>query len=170
MRYGFLFILACLIACGQQQTQNAAPQAPPISGIPHAELYGVWEGVSFQVTVNSAENLPDSSFIFNVTEGDWEQLLQVKPVRTIYLPDSTYVQEFRNLGGEIYDSSKGLWRTLGDTLMLLERDAQYMYDSEIAENGLLWLRSLVDWDGDGQEDDEYRAAHRLIGRDVRAYQ
>ncbi len=164
----YLFLLPLLFACGTEQT--AEEQTPPPRGIPHESLYGIWEGVSFHINVNSFENKPDSSFVFEVSEGDWEQKLQVKPVRTIYLPDSTYVQEFRGLKGEIYESNKGLWRTLGDTLLLLERDAQYLYDSRIADNGLLWLRSLVDWDGDGQEDDEYLAAHRLVGRDVRVYQ
>lgn len=162
----FLFAISIISCTESTTTKTTTPKA----GLDKEACYGIWEGVSFNVIVNSFENNADSSFVFEVNEADWEQKLQVKPVKTIYLPDSTYIQEFHNLAGDMYDQSKGLWNTYGDTLLLLERDATYTYDGKIKTNGLLELRSLVDWDGDGQEDDEYTATHRLIGRDVRKYQ
>lgn len=173
MRYTIFcwFTVAALMSCGNDISEDKTVDSDPQEkSIPNDKLYGVWEGATFRVIVNSVENQVDSSFIFDISEADWETELQVKPVKTIFLPDSTYVQEFRGLNGDLYDVTKGLWNTYGDTLMLLEREATYIYGSRFNANGLLELRSLVDWDGDGQEDDEYTATHRLIGRDVRAYQ
>lgn len=168
----YILILSFLIACGSEVKVDRKDSSTTVleKSIPNDKLYGVWEGVTFQVSLNSVDNIEDSTAVFEVSEAAWEAKLQVKPVRTIYLPDSTYVQEFRTLQGEIYNTTKGLWNTYGDTIMLLERDATYTYDSKFNDKGWLELRSLVDWDDDGQLDDEYLATHRLVGRDVRAYQ
>ena len=129
-------------------------------------LPGVWESVSFEVTIYSIHN-EDSTVVFSVDEANWVKQLGTKPVRTSFYLDNKYQRVFRHINDLPPDTLKGIWNTFEDTLMLIEANATYQYEVNIQPNGLATFRSMTDWDGDGYEDDEYLGVERKVSK--RAY-
>lgn len=137
------------------QEEVSAKQPPLKEALP-----GTWESVSIRVDVNTAENT-DSSYVFEVKEEEWAQRLGSRPIRFYFQPDNKYRQEFTALSGEVVSATRGMWNTFGDTLMLIEPNATYQYQVATGK-GLAEFRTMMDWDGDGQEDDSYLGVHRKI--------
>lgn len=150
----FLF-LSCQ---GESSTgkEDAVTEKKPLSEV----LPGAWESVSIRVEVNTAENT-DSSYVFEVKEEEWAERLATRPIRLYFSPDNKYRQEFIALNGDNLSTTKGLWNTFGDTLMLIEPNATYQYEVS-AGKGLAEFRTMMDWDGDGEDDDSYLAIHRQV--------
>ena len=155
-----LFLCSLFVACNNEPAQSAESVAQPDL---KKALPGIWESVSIRVKVNTAENL-DTSYIFEVPEQNWEQMLGIKPIRTYYELDNKYRTEYISRNDSITNVKRGIWNTFGDTLMLIEPDVSYQYSVRILSNGLAEFNSLLDWDGDGQEDDEYTGIQRLVSR------
>lgn len=154
----FLFLLVLLTSCGTDQ--NTASQSAETLQDLEADLPGTWESVSLRVDINSADGT-DTSFVFEVREEEWTRRLGVKPVRTYYKPDHKYEQVFTSLIDSTLSTTRGMWNVFGDTLMMVEPNATYHYETTV-ENGLIKLKARLDWDGDGEEDDDYLGVHRKI--------
>jgi len=156
----FLTVLGLLFfgatACQSDTTQEERANQPLEEAI-----IGVWEAVSFRVMVNSVQN-SDSSYVFEISEEEWESRLKVKPVVRYFYKDKKFIEQFRGLDDVPYDTIRGMWNTFGDTLMMIEPNATYNYEVEI-EKGLSKYYGLLDWDSDGNADDEYTGVYRLIG-------
>lgn len=139
---------------GEQESREEA--AKPLSEV----LPGAWESVSIRVEVNTAENT-DSSYVFEVREEEWAERLGTRPIRFYFQPDNKYRQEFITLDDKPLSTARGMWNTFGDTLMLIEPNATYQYQVSTGK-GLAEFRTMMDWDGDGQEDDSYLGVHRRV--------
>lgn len=135
---------------------NQAEEQKPLSNV----LPGTWESVSIRVEVNTAENT-DSSYLFEVREEEWGERLGTRPIRFYFQPDNKYRQEFIALDGQPLSTAKGIWNTFGDTLMLIEPNATYQYLVSTGK-GMAEFRTTMDWDGDGEEDDNYLSVQRRI--------
>lgn len=118
-----------------------------------AILPGKWETVSFQVTVQSFQN-SDSTFVLAVEKGEWEKKLGIQPIQTAYHSDNKFLSEYKNNKDSIVNNMRGIWNAFGDTLLLITPEATYQYVAKI-NNDQIAFRAMLDWDGDGQEDDEY---------------
>lgn len=116
-------------------------------------LPGSWEALSFRVQMNTFQNT-DSSFILEVKAGEWENKLQMRPIQTEYSADNRYRSYSYNRSDSLIRTERGIWNVFGDTLMLISPEATYQYQV-IMKSDILEFKSLLDWDGDGQEDDEY---------------
>lgn len=118
------------------------------------EIIGVWSNASMRVHVNSFNN-SDTSFIVDITEETWEMKMNIQPIITTINEDGTYMSEFRNSFDSLIYKPEGTWLIDGDTLIMQDHQATYKYqiflDGDRAE-----FHSLVDWDNDGETDDEYR--------------
>lgn len=158
----FFFLLALLISCSSEPgaTSQSANEAQDLK----ADLPGTWESVSVRVDINTADGT-DTSFVFEVREEEWMQRLGVKPVRTYYKPDRKYEQVFTSLTDSLLSTTRGIWNVFGDTLMMVEPNATYHYETAL-ENGLIKLKARLDWDGDGEADDDYLGVHRKISSDT----
>lgn len=145
--YKFLFFLSILflipVSCKE------VPQATRWNG----NLVGVWESSAFRVNVNTANNT-DSSYQVVVPEEEWEDRMNMKPIEAYFQQDNKYIAEYRNLNDSLIRRHRGIWNTFGDSLVIIEPDAIYQYIMT-RENKRVLFHSLVDWDGDGKEDDEY---------------
>jgi hypothetical protein len=115
-----------------------------------------------KVDVDSYQN-QDSSFVFEVREETWERLYSVKPFRTYFAQDSTFRTVRRDLAGNPMGEDRGLWKTFGDTLFLIQPNATLQY-KVLIENGQAKWAGLIDWDMDGVDDDVYYAEYRFVGR------
>lgn len=150
----FLFIASFTFSC--QNNSKGEEEQKSLQEI----LPGTWEAISFRVDIKSWQNTEQDS-LFEITEEYWTEKFQVKPVQTRYKPDNTYVQEFKTLKDSIMDTNKGIWNVFGDTLMMIEPYVTYNYIVSV-ENGVATYTSTLDWDGDGEEDDNFVGRYRLI--------
>lgn len=124
-------------------------------------LPGTWESVSMKVNVYSADSIPDSSYVFQINDGDWESLFTVQPPRTFFEADNKYRIEYRDRRDSIISVSRGIWNVMGDTLMMIEED-QTLQGKIKYDKGLLYFIGLRDWDEDGMEDDAYLEVKRRV--------
>lgn len=153
-----LFLAPLLFAC---QSEGGGGKATSRVDLLNA-LPGTWEAVSLRVLVNTADGT-DSSYVFEVKEEEWVRRLGALPVKTYFMPNHKYRQEFRGINDSLLNTSRGIWNVFGDTLMMIEANATYQYQVSL-RNGLAEFRDQLDWDGDGQNDDEYLGVHRKISR------
>jgi hypothetical protein len=148
-------LTACQSSAAEQET-GGKPARPLQENLP-----GTWESVSVQVVVNSAEGDTTESYVFEVPEEEWARRLGMKPIRSFFFPNNTYRQEFMTVNDSMINVARGIWNAFGDTLMLIEPDATYQYVVKF-DKGMMELRALLDWDGDGLEDDDYLGIHRRV--------
>ena len=140
-----------ILACQSKNTVTAENQTTKT----HLNkiLPSSWEALSFRVQINTFQNT-DSSFVLGVKAGEWEDKLQMRPIQTEYSADNRYRSYSYNRSDSLIRTERGIWNVFGDTLMLISPEATYQYQV-IVKSEILEFRSLLDWDGDGQEDDEY---------------
>ena len=119
---------------------------------------GEWVNVSMRVWVKTY-NKSDTSFIVDINEENWDLKMTIEPITTTVFEDGTYISEFRNSFDSLIYKPKGTWMIDGDSLFMEDHQAQYKYqifiDGDRAE-----FKSILDWDGDGQVDDEYFGVQR----------
>lgn len=154
MRFFVFFIMMLSLfamSCGREKATQLDLQT---------HLPGLWEAELLKVKVNTANNT-DSTYTFEANADNWIQQFQVKPFRTYYQEDNKYRIEHRMLNDSLLNMSRGIWNVFGDTLIRIESNATYQYIVKL-EPGRLEYHALVDWDGDGQEDDEYLEVQRFL--------
>ncbi len=157
--FGIILFISFMVACSnsEQQIRERAKESADslISELNlKKDIIGEWETVSFHVDVNSFNNT-DSSYSVIVGKGQWEEKLGMKPIVTKFSENNVYIMNFYDTQDSVIDSKKGLWSVFGDTLMMMEPDATYQYHV-MTKNEHIQFQALLDWDGDGVEDDEYR--------------
>lgn len=123
-------------------------------------LLGTWQTTQINVAVNSADGL-DSFRSEYLTQAIWEKDFNMQPPIFIFQPDQKYKTIHKNLAGQILNEARGIWNTFGDTLMLIEADVTYQYIVKSGK-GKAAFRTFLDWDGDGEADDEYQSIQRQI--------
>lgn len=153
--------LLLLLSSCQSETKSRASTEPEASL--YDRMTGTWETTYLKVDVRSAENQPDSSYLFEVQEGEWERIYRVKPYRTYFSPDSTFRTVHRGIPGDIMSEDRGLWNTFGDTLMLIQPTQTAQFKVAFRD-GKAHFVGLVDFDNDGEADDSYYAIRRFIGK------
>ncbi len=157
----FVWILApCMLAgCSGNEAGESSETASKKELA--AVLQGTWESVTINVKIHSMENT-DSTAYFSIPEESWKDVYLVKPPRMFFEADKKYRREHRNFQDSLISMSRGIWNVFGDTLMMIEPDATYQYRVRQAD-GLITFFTLLDWDGDGVEDDEYEEVKRKVG-------
>ncbi|MEN0005180.1 MAG: hypothetical protein AAF798_13595 [Bacteroidota bacterium] len=165
MRYLLFFSVLMLVwACQSNPESTDATTTNKSTKSLEEAMPGVWETVSVRVEVNSAEG-KDSSYVFEVSEETWETDLGIKPIKTYYELDNKFRSEYRGAANDtLINVNKGLWNTIGDTLMLIEPTVTYIYKVTLFNNGTGEFRSLLDWDGDGLPDDQYIGTQRYVSK------
>ena len=126
------------------------------------KLIGEWRNVSLKLTMNTFSN-KDSTKVFEVNEEDWERKMNIRPIKTIYFADGTYISEHRNLRDSIIYSPAGRWVILGDTVIMRdtfpELGLSYRYKININKD-LVEFTGIEDCDRDGSADDQYFGVQR----------
>ena len=158
---GFLLLIGLLVSSCQSEPKNQEAAAETLDLA--KTLPGTWEMVSLQVQVNSFENT-DSSYVLDIKEEEWERVFFVKPVKTYFELDNKYRRAYFNMNGDVVSEDRGMWNAFNDTLMMIEPNVTYQYIISEQPSGLLQFSALVDWDSDGEEDDEYLGVQRYISR------
>lgn len=157
-RISYLLVLCVtIIACNNDQTTTEnETEAVDLK----EALQGTWQTTQLTVAVNSVDGL-DSFRVDELTERVWETDFGMKPPVYYFQPDQKFRKEHKTLAGELMNESRGVWNVFGDTLMLIEPEVTYQYTVKLS-SGRMAFRTLLDWDEDGVEDDEYQCVFRQI--------
>ncbi|MEL6970192.1 MAG: hypothetical protein AAFO02_08480 [Bacteroidota bacterium] len=150
----FLFGTAC------QADQSAHTEETVEEVDLKSALQGTWQTFQINVAINTADGR-DTFRTESLTEEVWEDVFKMEPPVYYFQPDQKYRLVHRNILGELVNQSRGMWNTFGDTLVLIEPEATYQYEVKLA-NGRAAFRAFMDWDADGEEDDEYQGLQRQI--------
>ncbi|GAB5550553.1 MAG: hypothetical protein Sapg2KO_01440 [Saprospiraceae bacterium] len=156
--YLLLLLSVLAYACAPNNSEVEAQETTNIA----TEIQGTWEVKYMKVEVDSYQNL-DSNFVFEATEELWERQYGIRPFRTYFAQDSTFRTLRRGLNGGTMGEERGLWKTFGDTLLLIQPNATLQY-KVLIENGQAKWAGVIDWDLDGVDDDVYYAEYRFVGR------
>jgi hypothetical protein len=154
-----LCTLSLFFSCNTSASSSA--ELPPSNEITlDSFLLGSWENERILIVVNTA-NGTDSSYTISIEQGEWEQKLKQRPILTEYKADRTYRSEYRDLNDSLFRVTRGIWNTFGDTLLLITPEATYEYQVGREKDAAIFS-SLLDWDGDQIEDDEYESLQRKV--------
>ena len=157
-----LICLATLLVIGCTNTDAQQQNKPDI--VPLAEaILGTWETI--EVEANCPTYLGQDTTVHQlIKEADWSRRYGAKPARTLYTSDGKLKRTYYNINGQTTDVTNGLWKTVGeDSLFVIEPNTTLSYKHEL-NGSRLTLTGVVDWDYDGERDDEYRAVLRLVSR------
>ncbi len=150
-------LLLSLLAC--EAKEPPPPPEPPFS----ERILGTWETVEVEATSPTYQGL-DTTVHQIIREADWGRLYGVRPSRTVYTNDGKLKRTYYNSAGQVTDVTNGLWREKGtDSLLVIEPNTTLNYRYQL-EGERLTLTGVIDWDYDGEVDDDYRAILRLVSR------
>lgn len=115
------------------------------------DLIGKWTNLSLLVTMKRLER-EDS--ILQAKEGEWEQVLKMKPILSEFKEDGTFTAQYSNLKEEIIKEEKGKWFVRNDSLVIKINGNETAYHFTV-NNDRVMYKAKLDWDGEGQANDFY---------------
>ena len=130
------------------------------------QIIGIWDS-KFMYVIQETVDGSTTSRILNVTPQDYEQVLGLQTARAYFNEDESYFRAYIGLDGNEIKSDSGKWAVTGDTITISQFDPSgnmkiIKYHLEIRGDTAIF-NSLMDYDGDGEEDDTFR------GTSVRVY-
>lgn len=155
-----LFLFLVLSSCGQDNTSSTQQNAQDAEL--KTQLLGTWEAMELKVHSPTFEG-QDTVVEQIIKEADWGRLYGVKPAQTVYTSDRKLRRSHYYTTGQLINVVNGIWKVEGDSLHIIEPNITFSYFAKL-ENQTLTLTGLIDWDRDGERDDDYEATFRLIGR------
>jgi|GEM_PF-498077 len=161
-----LFVISCKPSSTNDQTITTdKPTNTSVisSTLSPKQLYGEWRNVSMVIT--TAYNTPTST-IEEYKEENWEKDLKIKPIRTYYNADGTYISEYRDLENVVFNTTSGIWTTKQDSVVLQQtkpekRSAAYHVKFQ-GENEATFT-ALLDWTNNSKKDDLYVGKQQRMG-------
>ncbi len=123
------------------------------------QIIGIWES-KFMYVIQETVDGSTTSRILNVTPEDYEQVLELQTVRAFFNEDESYFREYIGVDGNVVKIDSGKWVITGDTITISLFDPSgsiniINYHFEIRGDTAIF-NSLMDYDGDGAEDDTFR--------------
>lgn len=153
---GMTVLTGCSDSDGQKQNENDQVKETDLKKV----LEGTWQTYQLNIAVNSADGL-DSFRAEYLNQEIWEKEYNIQPPIYYFQADQNYRLVRLSLAGDVISESLGTWDTNGDTLIIVEPEISYKYVVKHG-NGRAGFRTIMDWDGDGQADDEYQSIQRKI--------
>jgi hypothetical protein len=148
-----LLLATVLISC--ESSKKGQKEAKVEKNLLADDLIGEWKNLALTVNMKNG----DIDSILNVPEGQWEKVLNIKPIATTFTTEGTYTSVYKSLEDEIMMTSSGTWAISGDTLRMTERGEDNYYHTKI-ENGIGTFTGYIDWDQDGEADDLYTGTQK----------
>ncbi|HTJ51441.1 MAG TPA: DUF5004 domain-containing protein [Cyclobacteriaceae bacterium] len=121
------------------------------------DLIGEWRNIYLKVVMATVNNTPDLEKINEADSTNWEETLQIKPIRTFFKADSTYHSDYYNLKDSLVFSASGRWEVKDDTLVMNQTkptSVTYRLKTKVHQN-VAEFEGLLDFDEDGKTDDHY---------------
>ncbi len=157
-----VMLLAAAFACGTGGTKEQAEG----DGKPDMKefLPGTWEMNSLSVLALSHDGIADSVYALQIREQDWLKVFRTQPSQFAFRADNQFRIYYRDIQGNPIDSAKGIWNSFGDTLMLISPEETIPYRVRYKPGSLAEYRAQMDWDKDGEEDDQFQATFRKVSQ------
>lgn len=163
MRFLIVLVLFCLFSCSGDSSATSLAKEETAEQRLQESLLGTWEITEMRVKSPTYQGIADSTFIQHIKEADWLQVYGVKPARTTYTEDGKLKRILYFRDGSVTDVINGLWKVKGDSLLVIEPNITFDYETEVSGEKLK-LKGLIDYDRDGEADDTYEANYRLVAR------
>jgi hypothetical protein len=158
------FVLFTLFACSRSPVAPTNEEASTGSDLKNS-LVGMWQMNSLVIGVDTINN-SDISGVLEIREDNWNEKLKMQPIQTLFSPNKTYISAYRSEEGKIIRFTTGRWDVDKNQLkihQLFPSDKQMNYRINLSD-GCAELRSKLDFDGDGKNDDLlYYQMKRVIG-------
>ncbi|MDN5200065.1 hypothetical protein QQ008_01800 [Fulvivirgaceae bacterium BMA10] len=156
-----IIFLGCDTKKKDQQTQNmeSASEASPSIDLKN-RMIGKWVNVSLHVHMNSYNNSETDSTML-AEEGQWENILKIKPIETTYLENGTFRSVYIGLNDSIVGETSGQWEINEDSLILTIDGIRIAYKTELNNNRTTFT-GFLDFDSDGQSDDLYSGIQEKV--------
>lgn len=90
----------------------------------------------------------DLDSVYEVPEGQWEDILKIKPIVTTYDSDSSFSSIYYGLDGKELFTSSGSWFVQKDSLYLESNGQTTSYQLSI-EDKVGRFVGILDWNEDG---------------------
>ncbi len=119
-------------------------------------MVGMWQSDALVVGIDTIHN-SQMSVILEVTKDDWTKKLRMQPMQTIFNPNKTYISAYTSTDGKLIKMTAGKWDVGKNQLkihQLFPDDKQMDYRIDFTA-GVAELRSKLDFDGDGSNDDMF---------------
>ncbi len=163
------FVPLCLVVFFQLScSRPPVPAAPDESYIAPGDLkcsiVGMWESDALVVGIDTVHN-SQTSVVLSVTSDEWKKKLKIQPVQTIFNPNKTYISAYTSIDGQLIKFTAGRWDVEKNNLSIhqlfpSDREMNYRIDLTC---GAAELRSTLDFDGDGKDDDLYYCQMKKVG-------
>lgn len=134
----FASLLVLFVSCS-----GTAPDNSNTTAALQDELPGKWRAIGITI------HITDSLAAAQTLQID-ETALREKPILWEFETGNRY----RTTSGADGTQSRGIWNAFSDTLMMVEPRATYQYVVNFTEKEAIF-RATLDWDGDGEVDDNY---------------
>ena len=158
-RFSTLYFLLSILLCSALACTNSQPSQSTVAKPSHPPLYdtliGAWNTIAIKATYHA---LTDTSKIVETPPEAYEQEFNMKPIRTHYYENGTYLMEYRTLEDSIFSKTGGTWLTKGDTLIMNHGGlpkTTYKYQVQLTGNSVTFT-GWLDLDRDGHVDDIYQ--------------
>jgi hypothetical protein len=154
------------IACQSQNKKGSQEDSQPDNGLSFLEeqeqlIVGDWESIALEVRVRTYEN-SDTSFLVEVDEHTWQMKMNVDPIITSIFAEGTYRSVQNDVYGNTILNTQGIWMLDSDSLVMEDDKGRYQY-SMFIDQGIMELKTYIDYDGDGRKDDFYIGKYRRLG-------
>jgi len=119
------------------------------------QLYGEWRNVSMVIT--TAHNTTKSA-VEEYKEENWEKDLKIKPIRTYYNADGTYISEYRDIDNIVFNTTSGAWEIKKDSVILHQSKPEKRsaaYHVKFQNENIATFTAMLDWTNNGKKDDLY---------------
>lgn len=156
-----VLVVSCKPTTNQQkQTPSNTPtqsSTPPPSGttLKSEQFFGEWRNISMKIT--TAYKTANSA-VEDYKEENWEKDLKIKPIRTYYKPDGTYLSEYRGLDNVVFSTTSGSWQIKQDSVYLNQTQPEVRnaaYHVKFHDENTATFTAMLDWTDNGKKDDLY---------------
>ena len=147
--------MLCLIIISSCKPEVESKNIETISD----QIIGIWDS-KYMYVVQETLDGSTTSRILNVTPEDYGQVLGLQTARTYFNQDESYIEEYIGVDGKVVKRDSGKWTITGDTITISQFDPTgsmkvLKYHLEINGDTAIF-NSLLDYDGDGAEDDTFK--------------
>ena len=134
MKNLFFLLMLMLASCGRNEPS----------------LSGEWSNTYLHISLNKGDSMVNR----DADSTNWEQVLGIKPIHTLFREDGTYRSEYRNLNDSVIRVAEGKWNVAGDTLSMSQSKPEassYRMHMTLKERKVIF-EGNIDFDGDGTLD------------------
>ena len=159
----FLFLIAISTISCSSDSKTREPQKPRI------DLFlGTWESEELTIRIHSAYGIEDSTLQIQANRSNWAEKMGLRPIITTFRADNTYSATYLEVDGTLRSESSGYFELISQDSLIIRRmkpSVETLRHAWIQKNDSIFgFSSVVDYDRDGQVDDELFALNRRIKR------